>query len=152
MPFKILGIGYDCSSFTGSVYDAAGIEIAGTADTQYNQFKSKNSFFNEKSKLKPGDLVFFDYNKDGKVDHVAIYTDTDKNGNIEFTHMTYHGYDEENQNSKTGLSHCPTYGQAILGYGTTNSDTSSDSTNNNVDNNDDVPEEDIIDIIDSTGD
>ena len=59
--------GFDCSGFVKFVYDKHGKKLPRTADVQYKTGKKV-----ARSKLKPGDLVFF--NTYGKgVSHVGIY-------------------------------------------------------------------------------
>jgi len=59
----------DCSSYTKLVFDIKhGIDLPRTSKEQ-----SKVGKHVKKSKLKKGDLVFFDTNNDGKINHVGIY-------------------------------------------------------------------------------
>lgn len=68
---KFLGVDYvmggsgmsgtDCGKLTMDAYAAAGIELARrTADAQLAQMEDAGGFHNDKSKLKKGDLVFYD--------------------------------------------------------------------------------------------
>ncbi|WP_370639096.1 C40 family peptidase [Cohnella sp. REN36] len=59
---------FDCSSFTQYVYGKHGIDLPRTSQAQ-----SKVGTKVSKSDLQPGDLVFSDTNRDGKVNHVSIY-------------------------------------------------------------------------------
>lgn len=60
--------GFDCSGLTMSVYRLNGLELPRTS---YDQFK--NGTFVAKEDLQPGDLVFFDTRRLGRVSHVGIY-------------------------------------------------------------------------------
>ncbi len=61
---------FDCSSFTQRAYADIGISIKRSSRSQYSY---PPGTYVKKSELRRGDLVFFDYTKDGKIDHVAIY-------------------------------------------------------------------------------
>lgn len=79
-PYKFGGDspkGFDCSGFTKFVYEKNGSKLPRTADIQYKQGKSV-----ERSKLKPGDLVFFTTYEPGP-SHVGIYY-----GNGKFIHAS----------------------------------------------------------------
>ncbi|PZE21035.1 C40 family peptidase [Paenibacillus xerothermodurans] len=59
---------FDCSSFVQHVYEENGIELPRSSREQ-----SKEGVSVSKDQLQPGDLVFSDTNKDGKINHVSIY-------------------------------------------------------------------------------
>ena len=60
---------FDCSGFTSYVFrHAAGISLPRTSISQAGVGVSVS-----KSQLKPGDLVFFDSDRDGDISHVGIY-------------------------------------------------------------------------------
>lgn len=69
--------GFDCSGFVKFVYDKNGKKLPRSADVQY-----KNGKNIERSKLKPGDLVFFTTYAPG-ASHVGIYY-----GNGRFIHAS----------------------------------------------------------------
>lgn len=62
---------FDCSSFTQRVFAENGITLPRTSRQQYLAGTRIN-----RSDLKKGDLVFFDTNKDGSINHVSIYIDS----------------------------------------------------------------------------
>jgi cell wall-associated NlpC family hydrolase len=66
----------DCSGFTSSVFEHAGISLPRTAEQQYDYAMSV-----EESKAEAGDLVFF--RTKGKITHVGIYL-----GNRQFIHAS----------------------------------------------------------------
>ena len=66
---------FDCSSFTQRAFRDIGIEIKRSSRSQYAYPPGQ---YIEKSKIKRGDLLFFDYAKDGRIDHVAIYYGNNK--------------------------------------------------------------------------
>lgn len=59
---------FDCSSFTQYVFKQNGINIPRSSRQQANV-----GTFVPKDQLQPGDLVFSDTNRDGKINHVSIY-------------------------------------------------------------------------------
>lgn len=59
---------FDCSSFTQYVYYVNGINLPRTS-RQQAQLGTRIS----SSQLQKGDLVFFSTNRNGRIDHVAIY-------------------------------------------------------------------------------
>lgn len=69
---------FDCSSFTKRVFADVGIKIPRTATQQMNATKRIPD-----SDLKVGDLVFFDLNLNGALDHVGLYI-----GDGEFIHAS----------------------------------------------------------------
>lgn len=60
--------GFDCSGFTQYVFKQAGYSLNRISLEQANQ-----GLYVSYSNIQPGDLVFFSFNQDGKVDHVGIY-------------------------------------------------------------------------------
>lgn len=74
-PYKFGGDspkGFDCSGFVKFVYEKNGNKLPRTADIQYKQGKKV-----DRSKLKPGDLVFFTTYERGP-SHVGIYYGSNK--------------------------------------------------------------------------
>lgn len=70
--------GFDCSGFTQYVYDKNGIALPRTAEAQSRVGKKVT-----RSELEPGDLVFFNTEKSGSINHVGIYV-----GNNDFIHAS----------------------------------------------------------------
>ncbi|WP_127579476.1 C40 family peptidase [Paenibacillus koleovorans] len=68
----------DCSSFTKLVFMREGVYLPRTSREQ-----AKRGSFVAKRNLVKGDLVFFDTNRDGKINHVGIYM-----GNGRFIHSS----------------------------------------------------------------
>lgn len=66
---------FDCSSFTQRAYADIGIKIKRSSRSQYSYPPGR---LIKKSELRRGDLVFFDYTRDGRIDHVAIYYGNNK--------------------------------------------------------------------------
>lgn len=64
---------FDCSSFTQYVFQKHGIELPRNSRDQ-----STAGVKVSKDDLQPGDLVFSDTNRDGKINHVSIYMGGDK--------------------------------------------------------------------------
>ncbi|WP_374017650.1 C40 family peptidase [Paenibacillus thiaminolyticus] len=64
---------FDCSSFTQYVFKKNGIEIPRSSRKQATAGVKVS-----KNDLQPGDLVFSDTNRDGKINHVSIYMGGDK--------------------------------------------------------------------------
>ena len=77
----------DCSAFTSSVYlTAFGIDISRSSATQMNAGKKVDHAKAKKgdySNLKIGDLLIYDWNGDGRTDHVGFYS-----GSGKYIHMT----------------------------------------------------------------
>ncbi|PKR84954.1 C40 family peptidase [Heyndrickxia camelliae] len=74
-PYRYGGItpkGFDCSGFVSYSYKKAGVALPHSAAAMFKKGKSV-----KKSKLKPGDLVFFNTGSK-KVSHVAIYIGNNK--------------------------------------------------------------------------
>lgn len=66
---------YDCSSLVQRLYKEAGITLPATAATQ-GEYCYKNAMIINKKDLKPGDLIFYSYEKNEEfrnISHVAIY-------------------------------------------------------------------------------
>ena len=66
---------YDCSSLVQRLYKEAGIDLPTTAAAQ-GEYCYKNAMVINKKDLKPGDLIFYSYEKNGEfrnISHVAIY-------------------------------------------------------------------------------
>ncbi|MFF2289482.1 C40 family peptidase [Peribacillus butanolivorans] len=59
---------FDCSSFTLKAFQAVGISLPRTSSAQSQVGKPVSS-----NSLQKGDLVFFDTNNDGVINHVGIY-------------------------------------------------------------------------------
>ncbi|MGP4079015.1 C40 family peptidase [Pseudalkalibacillus sp. R45] len=64
---------FDCSSFTATVFKKHGVKLPRTSRAQAKVGKPVRS-----GDLQPGDLVFFDTNFNGKINHVAIYAGNGK--------------------------------------------------------------------------
>lgn len=74
-PYRYGGIspkGFDCSGFVSFSYKKVGVALPHSAAAMYQKGKSVS-----KSKLKPGDLVFFNTGSK-KISHVAIYIGNNK--------------------------------------------------------------------------
>lgn len=65
--------GFDCSSFTATVFKENGIYLPRTASAQ-----AQEGVPVKKSDLQVGDLVFFDTELNGYIDHVGIYVGNDQ--------------------------------------------------------------------------
>ena len=66
---------YDCSSLVQRLYKEVGINLPATAAAQ-GEYCYKNAMLVNKKDLKPGDLIFYSYEKNGEfrnISHVAIY-------------------------------------------------------------------------------
>lgn len=72
--------GFDCSGFTSFVFNLNGIPVSGSSDQQAKLGKPKS-----KSKLLPGDLVFF--GNEERISHVAIVA-SNKPDELEIVHST----------------------------------------------------------------
>ncbi|MFD2614113.1 C40 family peptidase [Paenibacillus gansuensis] len=64
---------FDCSSFTQYVYKKHGIKLPRSSRDQ-----AKSGRYVSRSNLKPGDLIFSDTNRDGRINHVSIYIGNNK--------------------------------------------------------------------------
>ncbi|MDD3692623.1 MAG: SH3 domain-containing protein [Oscillospiraceae bacterium] len=60
--------GFDCSGFTQYVYKQVGVSLNRISSDQAVQ-----GIYVSRSNIQPGDLVFFSFNANNKVDHVGIY-------------------------------------------------------------------------------
>lgn len=67
---------FNCSSLVNYCMGKAGYPMKGTAATQAAD--TRYPAVSSPSKLKRGDLLYFDTNEDGKVDHTAIYLGSNK--------------------------------------------------------------------------
>ena len=77
---------FDCSGLVTWAYrEAAGRAIPHSANDQFNAVKSAGHLTTDISKLKPGDLVFWNYDG-GQIDHVAFYL-----GNNQIFHAATEG-------------------------------------------------------------
>lgn len=66
---------YDCTSLVYRLYKEAGLVLSGTAAEQGEDCYKKAQIINKKD-LKPGDLIFYSYEENGRfrnISHVAIY-------------------------------------------------------------------------------
>ena len=66
---------YDCSSLVYRLYKECGVELPSIAADQ-GEYCYKNNMLINKKELKPGDLIFYSYEKNGRfkdISHVAIY-------------------------------------------------------------------------------
>lgn len=61
--------GVDCSGFTKKVFEHFGVSLPHSAHSQ----SSLGTAVSDLSSAKPGDLLFWDWGGDGRIDHVAIY-------------------------------------------------------------------------------
>ena len=68
--------GLDCSGFTRRCFAEVGVKLKSTSRKQAND--SHFPMVSSISKLKKGDLIFFDTDRDGKCDHVSIYIGSNK--------------------------------------------------------------------------
>lgn len=64
---------FDCSSFTSFIFKQHGVNLPRTSRAQAKVGKPVRS-----GELQPGDLVFFDTDFDGRINHVAIYAGNGK--------------------------------------------------------------------------
>lgn len=75
---------FDCSGFTSYVFGNFGYHLDRSSAEQANQFPAV-----EKSKIKPGDLVFFNgRRRNGRVGHVGIVVNSKENGEFDFMHAS----------------------------------------------------------------
>jgi cell wall-associated NlpC family hydrolase len=85
VPYRFGGMsrkGMDCSGLMVLAYRAAGVELPRTSSLQ-----SKTGKRLKKSQVRPGDLLFFDSNLNGKINHVGLVTEVKKN-DVVFIHAT----------------------------------------------------------------
>ena len=93
-PYKYGGTttrGFDCSGFTSYVFDKNNSNLPRTSVEQEQYAESVMI-----KDLQAGDLVFFRSNKVGKVFHVALVVDNDKNGLTVIHATSSRGVVEEN--------------------------------------------------------
>ena len=80
---------FDCSSFTATIFKEVGINLPRTSRDQATVGTQVN-----KANLQTGDLVFFDTDLDGVIDHVGIYAGNDQmisalvNNGISYSNIT----------------------------------------------------------------
>ncbi|MFK7969482.1 MAG: C40 family peptidase [Bacteroidia bacterium] len=85
VPYRFGGMdrkGMDCSALMMLSYKAAGKTIPRTSSAQSQTGKRL-----KKSQIRPGDLVFFDSNLNGRINHVGLVTEVRSN-DIVFIHAT----------------------------------------------------------------
>lgn len=83
--------GFDCSGFTGYVYNKAKIDISRSSQTQAKkgiQIKVKNA--------QKGDLIFFTGTGKGKISHVAMVLSNDAKGIVVIHSTTSKGVRKDN--------------------------------------------------------
>lgn len=66
-------IGFDCSGFTGWVYENVGVDLPRTSQSQFLEGRTIR-----REQLQTGDLVFFKRNKKRRIHHVGIYLEDGK--------------------------------------------------------------------------
>lgn len=88
-PYKSGGKGpskFDCSGFTGFVFNKFGYKLNASSGSQYSQGKSV-----KRDNVKKGDLVFFAGRTSKKVGHVGIVCETDSSdASFSFIHASTH--------------------------------------------------------------
>lgn len=85
VPYRFGGMsrkGMDCSGLMVLAFRKAGIELPRTSSLQ-----SKTGKRLKKSQVRAGDLLFFDSNLNGKINHVGLVTEVKKN-DVVFIHAT----------------------------------------------------------------
>lgn len=93
-----------CGIFVSWVYFHAGVPMPkiGFKTSGFAGTQTALAYFKEKGKIvtdpKQGDLVFFDFNGDGRTDHVAIYFEDSLHGNF----WTIEGNTSLNNNNNGG--------------------------------------------------
>ncbi|BFR48216.1 C40 family peptidase [Nitratidesulfovibrio sp. HK-II] len=65
--------GFDCSGFTGWVYDNVGVDLPRSSQSQFLEGRTIR-----REQLQTGDLVFFKRNKKRRIHHVGIYLEDGK--------------------------------------------------------------------------
>jgi hypothetical protein len=60
--------GFDCSGFTQYVFKQVGYNLNRVSSDQ-----AKQGWYVSRQNLQPGDLVFYSFEKDGRISHVGIY-------------------------------------------------------------------------------
>lgn len=83
--------GFDCSGFTGYVYNTIGLNITRSSSSQ-----SKLGEKIELAKALPGDLVFFKDVKNRKIDHVAMVISNNNKGVVVVHSTTSSGVRKDN--------------------------------------------------------
>ncbi len=101
--------GFDCSGLAHYAYGAAGssaLEPRTTADNYYDKFKSNGPGL-DSTAWRAGDLCFFDWTQNGRIDHVGIFTEF-KNGKPQMVDAksTSAGILEEEININSGFEGC----------------------------------------------
>ncbi|WP_303851500.1 NlpC/P60 family protein [Seleniivibrio woodruffii] len=84
VPYEWGGVsdaGFDCSGLTMAVYRLNGLDLPRVSHEQFEE-----GSYVSKDELQPGDLVFFDTRRLGRVSHVGIYI-----GNGKFVHAPSRG-------------------------------------------------------------
>lgn len=87
-PYRYAGNGpnsFDCSGFTSFVFREFGFKLSAGSAEQDRQVPTVAN----KKELVPGDLVFFEGRRqNGKVGHVGIVTEANRNGDFYFIHAS----------------------------------------------------------------
>jgi len=82
LPYKWGGndpmAGFDCSGLMVEVLQTVGLMGSGSDDTA----DGLSRMFNETEVFQPGVMVFWDWNKDGRIDHVEMIAHVDDDGEI----------------------------------------------------------------------
>lgn len=82
LPYKWGGndpmAGFDCSGLMVEVLQTVGLMGRGSDDTA----DGLSRMFNETEVFQPGVMVFWDWNKDGRIDHVEMIAHVDDDGEI----------------------------------------------------------------------
>lgn len=75
--------GFDCSGFTGYIFNQFGIKLKASSSAQYTQGEEV-----KKGDLRPGDLVFFGGRaaRKSRVGHVGMVTHVNDDGTFKFIH------------------------------------------------------------------
>ncbi|APT75300.1 MULTISPECIES: C40 family peptidase [unclassified Marinitoga] len=90
-PYKLGGqsikTGFDCSGLIIYLYNKIGVKWFKYKSSLVKDVSANNLYwYNVKkisfAQIEKGDLIFFDTDNDGKIDHVAIFDKLDKVGNI----------------------------------------------------------------------
>lgn len=85
-PYKYAGTtsaGFDCSGFTGKVFEENNFKLPRRSSDQANEGKKIDI-----RSAKPGDLVFFATAGGSKVSHVGIVHDIGSDGEVKFIHAS----------------------------------------------------------------
>ncbi len=103
---------YDCTNFISQVVYKGGIKQRtsgsnlwfysdngphnawGVANSFYNHFKNRAKLVQNKSDLKIGDVIAFDFDSNNRVDHTAVVTKLTEHG----VFVTQHTYDKKDSN------------------------------------------------------